>query len=150
MKKWLGLLLIIISCFFVGNSAIFSYAEENNNEVQISTLYPENTLYYQNLDNLKNIAINNNYIAYNQSNSSLLILNKTTKNLIEVDNLNYIHDFKFVSNNHLVVIDKTSIAAETWLWEIKYITINELDEITINTIPNILPSTIEHIDILLF
>ena len=57
MKKWFGLTLILILCLFAGfKSPTFSYAEENE-ELEISTYYPENVLYYQNLNNISNISV---------------------------------------------------------------------------------------------
>ena len=106
MKKWLGLLLILILSIFVGYSTpIFSYAEETTEELEISTYYPENVLYYQNLDNINNISVNEQYIAFNLNNTSLNVLNKSTKELIKINNYDTIVDFKFISNNQLVLID---------------------------------------------
>lgn len=152
MKKWLSLILILISFVFVGNSTIFSRAEEINNELKISTLYPENVLHYQNLENIKNIAVNDKYIAYNLSNNSnLLLLNKTTKNLIEVTNNESIFDFKFVSENQLVLITRTNTypgIPNNWSWSINIITIEATDQTTINYINGLsLTNKIEHIDI---
>ena len=132
MKKWLGFLLILISFIFVGNSTIFSYAEETEEEIKISTLYPENVLYYQNLDNIDNIAVNDNFIAYNQSSTKLSILNKETKNLIEINNFTNILDFKFVSNHQLIVIDYYNNNGT-----IKFININNTDNFTLTTIEGI-------------
>ena len=142
MKKWLGFLLILISFIFVGNSTIFSYAEETEEEIIISTLYPENVLYYQNLDNIDNIAVNDNFIAYNQSSTKLSILNKETKNLIEINNFTNILDFKFVSNHQLIVIDYYNNNGT-----IKFININNTDNFTLTTIEGITLSSISQIDI---
>ena len=142
MKKWLGFLLVLISFIFVGNSTILSYAEEPDETIKISTLYPDNVLYYQNLDNIDNIAVNSNYIAYNQSNNKISILNKETKNLIEVDNFTNILDFKFVSNNQLIAIDYHN---DNGL--IKFIHINNNDNFTVTTINEITLSSIIQIDI---
>lgn len=105
MKKWFGLTLILILCLFAGfKSPTFSYAEENE-ELEISTYYPENVLYYQNLNNISNISVNEQFIAYNVNSTTVNILNKTNKELLEINSFNNIIDYKFVSNNQLVIID---------------------------------------------
>ena len=105
MKKWFGLTLILILCLFAGfKSPTFSYAEENE-ELEISTYYPENVLYYQNLNNISNISVNEQFIAYNVNSTAVNILNKTNKEPLEINSFNNIIDYKFVSNNQLVIID---------------------------------------------
>ncbi len=106
MKKWFSLTFILILCLLVGfKSQTFSYAEELDEDIEISTFYPENVLYYQNLNNVSNISINHQYIAYNVNNTTLSILNKNNRGLIEINTFNKIVDFKFISSNQLILID---------------------------------------------
>lgn len=119
MKKLIVLLFISILGFLIGYQAPnFSYAEELNEDFTISTFYPNNVLFYQNLTNLDNISVSEKYIAYNTDNTTLNLLNKSSKQLINITNFNNILDFKFVSNNQLILIDYET-SGSTYIIEIK-------------------------------
>ncbi len=142
MKKWLGLAFILIICIIAGfKPQTFSYADEKDNNLEISTYYPENVLYYQNLNNISNISVNNQYIAYNVSKNSLNILNKNTKNLINIDNFNNIVDFKLVSNNQLILIDYETTGS------IYFITLNQDETFTTKVITEITLTNLVKYDI---
>ncbi len=141
MKKFLVGILLLIACFCVAPTTIFSQAEENDN-IEFSTLYPENVLYYQDLNNIDNIAVNSNYIAYNLSNTKLNILNQSTRQLTTIDTFTKLIDFKFVSQNQLIIVDYNGTDGNVY-----FATINTDGSVTTKTINEITLSNLQLVDI---
>ena len=77
MKRYLFAIFVIFSCLFFAPPKIISHAETQS--LEFNTLYPANIIDYKDLSNISKIAVNNDYIAYTQDNTTLYIYNKETK-----------------------------------------------------------------------
>lgn len=144
MKKYLlGIFLLILSVFTLPITQIVS-AETANTEININTLYPNGVLDYHNLDNISQMTVNDEYIAYTLDNSSIKIFNKDTRQVIEVDNFTNITELKYTKNNQLLVVDyDTSLTTHSF----KVVTLSTSNTPIVSTLDSIDLSRLKLIDI---
>ena len=106
MKKLLSLLILIICLITCNKLHVFTSAQQTNtdDDLIINTLYPDDITDYQNLDNLTSIASNNNFIAYVIDNSTINVIDISTKDKIVINDFTYVSDIKFINNNSIGLI----------------------------------------------
>ena len=143
MKKiFLGAIILFL-CMFICPLGVKTKAETEQSHT-VETLYPNGILYYQNLANIDQLSVSNNFIAYNLAPTEITILNKNSQTTTKVTSFDNIFYIKFVNSNQLIVVDYNTELSQG---NLKLITITENNNCTITTLPNIELLNLKLIDI---
>ena len=105
MKKKMLLFFALLASIILAPSFLQVKAEETPEDIQFSTIYPENILDYRNLDGLTHLTANDEYIAYTTSKTSVTIFEIATKKYRIIDGFTNIYNLKYINNNQLLVVD---------------------------------------------
>lgn len=109
MKKFIvATFILLFGLFFAPNNIIALAETVDQNDIMVETIYTDDILDYKNLDGISHIAINENYIAYSTSSSTVTLFDKEEKTYIQNNTFVDILSINFVKNK-LLVADKNGI-----------------------------------------
>lgn len=103
MRKFVvATFILLFGLFFAPNNLNVLADTGTENDIQIETIYTDGILDYKNLDGISLVAVNENYIAYSNSSTTVTLFNKDSKTYTSIDNFETILSINFVGNKLLV------------------------------------------------
>ncbi len=102
MKKFaVAFFILLFGLFFAPSRSVIS-ADAVEDNLQISTIYTDSVLEYSNLTNISKLTVNEDNIAYSLDGTNIIVLNKTTRETITIENSISIIDIKFIGDRLFV------------------------------------------------
>lgn len=81
------------------------HADSIDDDIDIKTIYTDDILEYQNIDNISKLTVGENYIAYSLDNENIKVFNISTKNYNDIQNNGTISKIEMASDTLLIASD---------------------------------------------